>query len=262
MQVNKGQHTDDSIIVTQLGTGREVVPSFAVSLEEIEQRINLLKEFVRKHMILGEDYGHIPGVPKPTLLKPGAEKLCDVYGLSKLVDITNRIEDFEKGFFHYEVKVTLINKKTNMIEAEGVGSCNSKEKKYRYQDPFTLVNTFLKMAKKRALIDAVLSATRSSGLFTQDVEDLELETASKKKEEVKKFEESEATEKQKKLIRSLAKQKGLSDEELQKLCFSVTNKEGSKDWTKEDASNVIQVLYEYKVENMNENVNKEDKELH
>ncbi|KKK67335.1 hypothetical protein LCGC14_2955110, partial [marine sediment metagenome] len=38
-------------------------------------------------------------------------------------------------------------------------------------DPYTLVNTLLKMAKKRALVDAVLSATRSSGLFTQDVED-------------------------------------------------------------------------------------------
>jgi hypothetical protein len=39
-------------------------------------------------------------------------------------------------------------------------------------DPWALWNTVLKMAKKRALIDAVLSATRSSGLFTQDMEDL------------------------------------------------------------------------------------------
>lgn len=38
-------------------------------------------------------------------------------------------------------------------------------------EPFTLVNTVLKMAKKRALVDAVLSATRSSGIFTQDMED-------------------------------------------------------------------------------------------
>ena len=30
------------------------------------------------------------------------------------------------------------------------------------------------MAKKRALVDAVLSATRSSGLFTQDMEDWEV----------------------------------------------------------------------------------------
>lgn len=35
----------------------------------------------------------------------------------------------------------------------------------------TLVNTILKMAKKRAKIDAVLGVTRSSGIFTQDLDD-------------------------------------------------------------------------------------------
>ena len=40
------------------------------------------------------------------------------------------------------------------------------------QDPYSLINTMLKMAKKRALVDAVLSATRSSDLFTQDLEDM------------------------------------------------------------------------------------------
>jgi hypothetical protein len=44
--------------------------------------------------------------------------------------------------------------------------------KMENDDPWSLWNTVLKMAKKRALIDATLSATRSSGLFTQDVEDL------------------------------------------------------------------------------------------
>ena len=34
-------------------------------------------------------------------------------------------------------------------------------------------NTVLKMAKKRAKIDAVISVTRSSGIFTQDMEDLQ-----------------------------------------------------------------------------------------
>jgi hypothetical protein len=37
-------------------------------------------------------------------------------------------------------------------------------------DVADLVNTILKMAKKRALIDATLSVTRCSGLFTQDEE--------------------------------------------------------------------------------------------
>lgn len=38
-------------------------------------------------------------------------------------------------------------------------------------DPYELDNTLLKMAEKRAFIDAVLRGTNSSGLFTQDVED-------------------------------------------------------------------------------------------
>ena len=33
------------------------------------------------------------------------------------------------------------------------------------------VNTIIKMAKKRSYIDATLSATRTSGIFTQDLED-------------------------------------------------------------------------------------------
>ena len=57
-----------------------------------------------------------------------------------------------------------------MIEAEGVGSCNTKEKKYHTSDPYNIINTILKMAKKRALIDAVLSATRTSGIFSQDLD--------------------------------------------------------------------------------------------
>jgi hypothetical protein len=39
-------------------------------------------------------------------------------------------------------------------------------------DILDTVNTVLKMAKKRAKIDAVIGVTRSSGLFTQDMEDL------------------------------------------------------------------------------------------
>jgi hypothetical protein len=40
------------------------------------------------------------------------------------------------------------------------------------------------MAKKRALIDAVLSATRASGLFTQDIEDFPKQSTIKGGEEI------------------------------------------------------------------------------
>ncbi len=155
-------------------SGADVFPDFAVDPAEMTRRTSMLKDYVREHMSEGEDYGIIPGGNKPTLFKPGAEKLNAVFGLSPLVEINNRIEDWDASFVAYEVKVTLLNKRTQMIEAEGVGSCNSRERKYKNQDAANVANTILKMAKKRALIDATLSATRASGMFTQDLEDLDL----------------------------------------------------------------------------------------
>ena len=154
----------------------DVFPDFAVSLEEAGARIKMLGEFVRAHMTEGEDFGVIPGTStKPTLFKPGAEKLNAIFGLAPIVEITNRVEDWDKGFVAYEIKVTLLNKRTTNIEAEGIGNCNSRERRYKNQDAANIANTILKMAKKRALIDATLSATRASGIFTQDLEDMEIE---------------------------------------------------------------------------------------
>jgi hypothetical protein len=87
--------------------------------------------------------------------------------------VTNRTEDWDTGFVAYEVKVTLINKRTRDTEAEGIGSCNSRERRYKSQDAANVANTLLKMAKKRALIDATLSATGCSSIFTQDIEDMD-----------------------------------------------------------------------------------------
>ncbi|RYG69477.1 hypothetical protein EON80_09735 [bacterium] len=152
----------------------DVFPDFAVDPAEMTRRTSMLKDYVREHMSEGEDYGIVPGGMKPTLFKPGAEKLVAVFGLSPFVEITNRVEDWDSGFLAYEVKVRLVNKRTQNVEAEGVGSCNSRERRYKNQDAANVANTILKMAKKRALIDATLSATRASGMFTQDLEDLDL----------------------------------------------------------------------------------------
>lgn len=196
------------------------VPQFAISLVEAKERWQLLQQFVQQIMVQGEDYGTIPGTPKPTLLKPGAEKLADAYGFQRLFEVMQRLEDWDRGLFSYEVKATLVSKATGQIECEGLGSANSREARYRWRwawpndvpagvvkdtlqkregrskagrpwmqyrlendDPYTLVNTLLKMAKKRALVDAVLSATRSSGIFTQDVEDMAVETSGRYVEE-------------------------------------------------------------------------------
>ncbi|WP_333861566.1 hypothetical protein [Clostridium sp.] len=156
---------------TENNKGISIVPDFAITLNDAKNRVELLQSFVKEMMIINIDYGFIPNCSKPSLFKSGAEKLCDIFGFSKKIEILNRVEDWEKALFHYEIKTILINKKTGLIEAEGIGSCNNRERKYKNQDGYSIVNNILKMAKKRAFIDAVLSATRSSGLFTQDMED-------------------------------------------------------------------------------------------
>lgn len=169
----------DDIVMGEEFNNVQFVPDFQISLNRAKLRTNMMEQFVSEIMKEGVDYGVIPGFPKPSLFKSGAEKLTDIFGFSKRVEVLNRVEDWEVGFFHYEIKVTLVNKRSGLIEAEGIGSCNSKEKKFKYNDTFTIVNTVLKIAKKRAVVDAVLSATRSSSFFTQDVEDMDLGEANK-----------------------------------------------------------------------------------
>lgn len=206
--------------------------SAVFDLDTAKKRLIELQEFVEFYMKEGEDYGKIPGTPKPTLYKSGADKLCDIYGIADQYKITNRTEDWSKNLFDYEVECTLVSKRDGSLVATGLGSCNSFEGKYRWretkrhcptcnketiikgkaeygggwicwnkpgksdgcgakfkdgdtaiesqqvgktenEDIPTIKNTLLKMAKKRAKVDAVLSATRSSGLFTQDMDDIQ-----------------------------------------------------------------------------------------
>ncbi|HGH7183824.1 TPA: hypothetical protein ACJMKN_000412 [Bacillus cereus] len=218
-----------------------LVPSLAISLSEAKERIDLLEQFVKEMMKEGLDYGMIEGFRKPTLLKPGAEKLCDIFGFSKHVNIVNRIENWVEGIFAYEVKVTLVSKQTGYMEAEGIGTCNNKEQSFIDQDPFSLVNTLLKMAKKRALIDAVLSATRASGLFTQDIEDLPKDISQTKGGD------APATNKQLQMIFRTVSELNMRPEvakEMMQMMFQVDH---STKLTKQQASSFIQDLLLLKI---------------
>lgn len=213
------------------------LPNIVVSTSESKRRVEELQTFVEEVMVKGVDYGLVNGFSKPTLLKPGAEKLCDVFGFSKTADVVNRIEQWESGIFAYEVKMTLIRKDNGLVEAEGLGSCNSKESSFQQQDPYTIVNTILKMAKKRALIDAVLSATRSSGIFTQDIEDFP-----QAKTNVSKGDSDQATMAQLQLIFRIVDEMNMPTDvakELMKMTFGV---ERSTQLTKKQASDFIQDL--------------------
>ena len=179
----------------------------ALTLDEAAERYNRLVEYTKNLMTEGKDFGVIPGTgKKPTLLKPGAEKLCSLFGLVPRFELIDKIVDFEKGLFYFQYRCSL--SRNGKLVAEGIGSCNSKEKKYRYRyiyenkatekekemaisvqtktgkygkykvykieniEPFELVNTLDKMAQKRSLVAVTLIAVNASEFYTQDIEDM------------------------------------------------------------------------------------------
>jgi len=145
----------------------------ALTIAEAKQRWDTIREFVSQIMIEGEDFGVIPGTrTKPTLLKPGAEKLCAFFGLAPDIDVTQRIEQWEAPeFFAYEVKCSLRGA-DGRLRGSGIGSCSSRESQYnKRRNLADVANTILKMAKKRAMVDAVLSTTGASQFYSQDVEE-------------------------------------------------------------------------------------------
>ena len=170
------------------------------NISTIMNKIAQMQAVVQKTLKKGHDYGEVPGTSKPTLLKPGGEKICMLFGLNPEYEFLKVTEDYDKEFFSYNIRCTLF--RNGQAVAQGVGSCNSKEKKYRFinvdtipesyagynesfidkygrtkykinnSDICSLVNTILKMAKKRAFIDAVLQVSSLSEVFTQDLEDM------------------------------------------------------------------------------------------
>lgn len=146
-----------------------------VEIQQVQATMNKITQFqqvIQKTLHQRHDYGIIPGTDKPTLLKPGAEKILMMMGLRSEFEIADSTRDFEKGFFQYQVRCKLF--RGDMLITEGLGACNTRERKYIKMDPYTLDNTILKMAKKRALVDAALLVASLSDVFTQDLEDLDL----------------------------------------------------------------------------------------
>ena len=210
---------------TQEVTVTEAKETAPLTAQEIKSQVQLIQEVMQAVMQEGYHYGVIPGTEKPTLLKPGAEKLTTTFRLAPLLHVETR----ELGNAHreYQVRCTLVHIPTERVYGEGVGLCSTLESRYRYRnadrtcpdcgrttiikgkaeygggwlcfqrkggcgakfaeqdisivsqaagrventDLADIYNTVLKMAKKRALVDATLTATAASDIFTQDLED-------------------------------------------------------------------------------------------
>jgi len=100
---------------------------------DTEQRV-LLGRYISQHMKVDTDFGVIPGTPKPTLYKPGAEKLVDLFRCTPKFKLMKCEEDFDKGFFNYMFRAQLVARDSGVTLAEGYGSCNSKEGRYRWRE--------------------------------------------------------------------------------------------------------------------------------
>lgn len=172
----------------------------SLTAADIRAQVNLIQDVMKEVMQEGVHYGKIPGTNGKSLWKPGAEKLAATFRLAA----QPRVEDLSAdGEIHYRVFVALQASDGTFV-GEGVGECSSREEKYSWRkivhlkeyeatpenrrrikfdrdggetkqvrtSPYDVANTILKMAKKRAQVDAVITATAAGDIFTQDIEDL------------------------------------------------------------------------------------------
>lgn len=198
----------------------------ALSPNDVMRQVNLIQEIMRQAMREGEHFGKIPGCgDKPSLLKPGAEKIGLTFRLAPKYDIEET--DLPGGHKEYKVISHIYHGPTNTFLGSGVGVATTMESKWRYRtgptestgksvpkeywdkrksdpnaakeliggdgystkkidgkweiviqgekiehdNPADYYNTCLKMAKKRAQVDGILTATAASDIFTQDIEE-------------------------------------------------------------------------------------------
>jgi len=109
-----------------------------MTIEAMQNRYQMMARVAREIMHDGQDFGVVPGTgSKPSLFKPGAEKLTVFFGLQKRFEIIEKVEDWTgqdhngEPFFYYMVRCYL--SRNGMEVASMEGSCNSWEKKYRYR---------------------------------------------------------------------------------------------------------------------------------
>jgi hypothetical protein len=198
--------------------GTDLAAYQAQAVEEYRPRIimepaeaadldNQLRSMMKAILREGTDYGTIPGTPKPSLWKPGAEKLLQWFGFGhEIVKAeTERNDDGSRLGVTYRCTVTKEmpdGRKVTVATCEGYAGydedsffvteqdarrkAETAERKWAAKDRRQPVsakwenaveyrapwNSVIKMAQKRSLVGAALQATSASTLFTQDLEDM------------------------------------------------------------------------------------------
>jgi len=181
---------------------QELAKQEPLTAAQVKANIKTIQEILEKVMLKDVHYGVVPGCGiKPALLKAGAEKIMSTFRLSA----DPRVEDLSTAdCARYRVTLRLLAVDGTFCGA-GVGEASTDEEKYKWKkaackaefddtpedrrrvkygkdgskteqirtNPADLANTVLKMAKKRAQVDAVLTATAASDLFEQDIDEMD-----------------------------------------------------------------------------------------
>lgn len=176
----------------------------AASIASLRSQIQLIQTAMSEVMIEGVHFGKIPGTPKPSLWKSGAEVLCAMFRIAPIF----LTEDLSAAdCVRYRVRCIGRHQTSGIDLGEGVGECSSDEQKFRWRapvcdeefeatpvdrrrekwqrgssgvyaqkqvrvEPADVANTVLKIAAKRAHIAMVLNVLAASDIFAQDLEDL------------------------------------------------------------------------------------------
>lgn len=110
-----------------------VTPTLTV--QELLDRRHTILDAMNLAMEKDVHYGRVGGVQKPSLLKPGAEMLCQLFQLSpNFPDERQSIID-DPVSNHRDVRALcqLKHIPSGLVVAEGHGSCSTREKKYAYR---------------------------------------------------------------------------------------------------------------------------------
>lgn len=185
-----------------------------LSVADVRARALQIHQLMQTMMKENVHYGVIRGCKTPSLYKPGSEMLLMMFRIS----VDPLVEDLsDSEHIRYRVRCRGVALDGSVVGV-GVGECSTAEEKYAYRravcdeefdqtdpirqrikwrrdggkaysekqvrvNPSDLANTILKMAKKRAQIDMCLTVLGASDIFSQDLEDLSDDLASRVSED-------------------------------------------------------------------------------
>lgn len=170
-------------LITQPQVTQTLMKPIATPKELISYHEDMTR-IIREALKEGTDYGVIPGTKKPTLYKPGAERINIAFGTHPEYELIDHEIDHDRevkwsnnyksgiahGLYRYVYKCRIVRNADGSVIGEGQGVCSTLEAKY-VSRPRDSENTACKMSQKRAFMAATLHAFGLSDRFTQDMED-------------------------------------------------------------------------------------------